>query len=61
MSSKIIKRGERIKQNSSPIGYFPRRGERQKTSFDSSQPRRGEIYWTDFTDEEEEKKTRKFF
>ncbi|CAG8481918.1 865_t:CDS:2 [Cetraspora pellucida] len=35
---------ERIKQNSSPIGYFPRRGERQKTSFESSQPRRGEIY-----------------
>src|SRR5438132_14351890 len=36
-----------------------RRGERQRTSFESSQPRRGEIYWADFTDEEEEKNGRK--
>lgn len=44
MSKKVIKRGERIKENSPPTEIFPRRGE---------------IYWTDFTDEEEEKKPRR--
>src|SRR6185312_3278708 len=36
-----------------------KRGERQRTNFESSQPQRGEIYWADFTDEEEEKNGRK--
>ena len=49
MSQKIIRRGERRT-------VYCETSKRQKTGFESSHPRKGEIYWADFTEEEKENK-----